>query len=148
MKVILMRDVRHTGHRGEVVDVKPGFARNFLFPKGAAMEATPGNVKFFEQQRKKIDAHHAKEHDEAARVAAELAAIRVKIAKRVGESETLYGSVTATEIADALAAKGAEVDRRRIDLEGGIKSLGEHPVRIHLHAEVVAEVIVEVVAEE
>ena len=113
MRVILMRDVRHTGHRGEVVDVKPGFARNFLFPNGAALEATPGNVKLFEQQRKKIDAHHAKERDEAARVAAELAAIRLKIAKRVGESETLYGSVTATEIADALAAKGAEVDRRR-----------------------------------
>ena len=148
MKVILMRDVRHTGSRGEVVEVKPGFARNFLFPKGAALEATPGNLKYFEQQRKKIDAHHAKERDEAAEVAAELAEYRVQIAKRVGESETLYGSVTATEIADALAAKGAEVDRRRIDLEGGIKSLGEHPVRIHLHPEVVAEVVVEVVAEE
>ena len=148
MKVILMRDLRHTGRRGEVVDVKPGFARNFLFPKGAALEATPGNLKLFEQQKKKIDAHHAKERDEAARVAGQLAEIRVKIAKRVGESETLYGSVTATEIADALAAKGAEVDRRRIDLEGGIKTLGEHPVRIHLHPEVLAEVVVEVVAEE
>ena len=148
MKVILMRDLRHTGRRGEVVDVKPGFARNFLFPRGAALEATPGNVKLFEQQRKKIDAHHAKERDEAGRVAAQMAEIRVKIAKRVGESETLYGSVTATEIADALAAKGADVDRRRIDLEGGIKTLGEHPVRVHLHPEVVAEVIVKVVAEE
>ena len=81
-------------------------------------------------------------------VAAQLAEIRIEIAKRVGESETLYGSVTATDIAEALAAKGAEVDRRRIDLEGGIKSLGEHPVRIHLHPEVVAEVIVNVIAEE
>jgi large subunit ribosomal protein L9 len=148
MKVILMRDLRHTGRRGEVVDVKPGFARNFLFPKGAALEATPGNVKFFAQQRKKIDVHHAKERDEAARIAAQLAEIRIEIAKRVGESETLYGSVTATEIADGLAAKGAEVDRRRIDLEGGIKTLGEHPVRIHLHPEVVAEVVVKVIAEE
>ncbi len=148
MKVILMRDLRHTGRRGEVVDVKPGFARNYLFPKGAALEATPGNLKYFEQQRTKIDAHHAKERDESAGIAAQLAEIRVEIAKRVGESETLYGSVTATEIADALAAKGAEVDRRRIDLEGGIKTLGEHPVRIHLHPEVTAEVIVKVVAEE
>ena len=148
MNVILMRDLRHTGRRGEVVDVKPGFARNFLFPKGLALEATPGNMKIFEQQRRKIDAHHAKERDEAARVAGQLAEIRVEIAKRVGETETLYGSVTATEIADALAAKGAEVDRRRIDLEGGIKTLGEHPVRIHLHPEVVAEVVVSVVAEE
>jgi large subunit ribosomal protein L9 len=148
MNVILMRDLRHTGRRGEVVDVKPGFARNYLFPKGLALEATPGNVKFFGQQRKKIDAHHAKEQDAAAQIAAKLAEIRIDIAKRVGESETLYGSVTATEIADALAAKGAEVDRRRIDLEGGIKTLGEHPVRIHLHPEVVAEVIVKVIAEE
>ena len=148
MKVILMRDLRHTGGRGEVVDVKPGFARNFLIPKGHALEATAGNLKLFEQQRKKIDAHHAEERDEAALVAAQLAEIRIEIAKRVGESETLYGSVTATDIADGLAAKGAEVDRRRIDLEGGIKTLGEHPVRIHLHPEVVAEVIVKVVAEE
>ncbi|MFQ5351400.1 MAG: 50S ribosomal protein L9 [Thermoanaerobaculia bacterium] len=143
-----MRDLRHTGRRGEVVDVKAGFARNYLLPKGLALEATPGNLKLFEQQRRKIDAHHAKERDEAARVGADLAEVRIEIAKRVGESETLYGSVTATEIADALAAKGAEVDRRRIDLEGGIKTLGEHPVRIHLHPEVVAEVIVKVVAEE
>ena len=148
MKVILMRDLRHTGRRGEVVDVKPGFARNFLFPKGAALEATPGNLKYFEQQKRKIDAHHAKERDEAGRIAGQLAEIRVEIAKRVGEHETLYGSVTATEIADALAAQGTEVDRRRIDLEGGIKTLGEHPVRVHLHADVVAEVIVKVVAEE
>ena len=148
MNVILMRDLRHTGRRGEVVDVKPGFARNHLFPKGLALEATPGNVKLFEQQRNKIDAHHTKERDEAALVAAKLSAIQIVIAKRVGESETLYGSVTATEIADGLAAKGAEVDRRRIDLEGGIKTLGEHPVRIHLHPEVVAEVVVKVVAEE
>ncbi len=148
MNVILMRDLRHTGRRGEVVEVKPGFARNFLFPKGLALEATPGNVKFFEQQRKKIDTHHAKEVEEAAQVAAQLGEIQIEIAKRVGESETLYGSVTATEIAEGLAAKGAEVDRRRIDLEGGIKTLGEHPVRIHLHPEVVAEVIVKVIAEE
>jgi large subunit ribosomal protein L9 len=148
MRVILMRDVLHTGHRGEVVKVKPGFARNYLLPRGLALEATPGNLKFFGQQRKKIDAHHAKEREAAAQVAAELAELKIEIAKRVGESETLYGSVTATEIAEALAAKGAEVDRRRIDLEGGIKTLGEHPVRIHLHPEVVAEVVVKVVAEE
>ena len=148
MKMILMRDLRHTGQRGEVVDVKPGFARNYLLPRGLALEATPGNLKYFQQQRKKIDARHDKERDEAAQIAAQLAELRVEIAKRVGETETLYGSVTATEIAEALARKGAEVDRRRIDLEGGIKTLGEHPVRIHLHPEVVAEVIVRVVAEE
>jgi large subunit ribosomal protein L9 len=148
MKVILMRDLVHTGRRGEVVDVKPGFARNFLLPNGAALEATPGNIKFFAQQRKKIDAHHDNEREQAAQVAGRLAKVRIEIAKRVGESETLYGSVTATEIAEAVAAKGVEVDRRRIDLEGGIKSLGEHPVRINLHPEVIAEIVVNVVAEE
>ncbi len=148
MKVILMRDLVHTGTRGEVVDVKPGFARNFLLPNGSALEATPGNMKFFNQQRKKIDAHHDSLREQATHLAAQLAELRIEIAKRVAESESLYGSVTATEIAEAVAAKGIEVDRRRIDLEGGIKSLGEHPVRINLHPEVIAELIVNVVAEE
>lgn len=148
MRVILMRDVLHTGKRGEVLDVKPGFARNFLFPQGAALEATPGNMRLFEQQREKIEARHTAERDEAAEVAAKIAGTRLEIAKRVGDSETLYGSVTATEIAEALEEKGISVDRRRIDLEGGIKTLGEHPVRIDLHPEVVAEVTLVVVAEE
>jgi large subunit ribosomal protein L9 len=123
MRVILMQDVLHTGQRGDVVDVKPGLARNYLIPQGLALEATPGNQKYFE-------------------------GVNLKIAKRVGESETLYGSVTATEVAHLLEAKGITVDRRRIDLEGGIKSLGEHQVRIELHPEVVAEVTVTVVPEE
>ncbi len=148
MRVILMQDVLHTGRRGEVIDVKAGYARNYLIPQGYALQATPGNLKYFEQQKTKIDARHAKEREAAAAVAAELAGLRVSIAKRVGESETLYGSVTATEVADLLAAKGVEVDRRRIDLEGGIKTLGDHAVRIELHPEVVAEVMVTVVAEE
>ena len=148
MRVIMMRDVLHTGKRGEVIDVKPGHARNYLIPQGLALPATPGNLQYFEQQRSKIDARHAKEREAAAAVAAELAGIRVTIAKRVGETETLYGSVTATEVAELLEAKGIEIDRRRIDLEGGIKTLGDHPVRIELHPEVVAEVTVTVVAEE
>ncbi len=148
MKVILMSDVRHRGKRGEVVEVKAGFARNYLLPQGLALAATPGNIKYFEQQRKKIDARHASEHDAAAKVAGELAGARVTIRKRVGETETLYGSVTAGEIAQALAAQGFEVDRRRIDLEGGIKTLGDHPVRIELHPEIVAEVTVTVEPEE
>jgi large subunit ribosomal protein L9 len=148
MKVILMSDVRHRGKRGEVVEVKEGFARNFLLPQGLALAATPGNIKYFEQQRKKIDARHDSERDAAAKVAGDLAGARVTIRKRVGETQTLYGSVTAGEIAQALTAQGFEVDRRRIDLEGGIKALGEHPVRIELHPEVIAEVVVTVEPEE
>ena len=148
MRVILMQDVLHTGKRGEVIDVKPGYARNFLIPQGLALQASPGNLSFFEQQRGKIDARHAKEREAAGHVAAEMAGIRLSIAKRVGESETLYGSVTATEVAEMLERKGVTVDRRRIDLEGGIKTLGDHQVRIELHPEVVAEVTVTVTAEE
>lgn len=148
MEVILMQDVLHTGKRGDVVRVKPGFARNYLLPQGLALEATPGNRKFFEQQRHKIDARHAREREDATAVAAEMSGIELSIAKRVGESEVLYGSVTASEIAEALAAKGVTVDRRKIDLEGGIKTLGAHSVRIDLHPEVTAELTVNVVAEE
>lgn len=148
MRVIMMQDVLHTGKRGEVIDVKPGHARNYLIPQGLALQATPGNLKYFEQQRGKIDARHAKEREAAGQIAAEMAGIRLTIAKRVGESETLYGSVTATEVAEGLQNKGVTVDRRRIDLEGGIKTVGDHQVRIELHPEVVAEVTVTVVAEE
>lgn len=148
MKVILMSDVRHTGRRGEVVEVKRGYARNYLVPQGRALEATPGNLKYFEQQKQKIEIKHEKERDTAAARAAEISAVGIEIPKRVGESGTLYGSVTAGEIAEALEAKGITVDKRRIDLGGGIKSVGEHLVRIELHTEVAAEIKVEVVSEQ
>lgn len=148
MRVILLSDQRHLGRRGEVVEVKPGYGRNFLLPQGFALEATPGNIKYFEQQRSKIDARHAKERDAAAEIAAKLAGLRLEIPKRVGETNTLYGSVTAGDVAELLESKGFTVDRRRIDLEGGIKTLGDHPVRVELHPEVVAEVTVSVVAEQ
>jgi len=147
MKVILLSDLFHGGKRGQVIKVKPGYARNYLLPQGLAAEATPGNLKWFEQQRKKIDAQHAKEREAAAEIAALIMGTKLHIAKRAGESETLYGSVTAAEVVEALAAKGIDVDRRRIDLGGGIKTLGDHVVRIDLHPEVVAEVTVNVVAE-
>ena len=148
MKVILLGDQRHLGKRGEVVEVKPGYGRNYLLPQGLALEATHANVVYFEQQRGKIDAQHAQERAAAQSVASRLGDVRLEVPKRVGETETLYGSVTASDVAELLAAKGFTVDRRRIDLEGGIKTLGEHQVRIELHPEVVAEVTVNVVKEE
>ena len=148
MRVILLSDQRHLGKRGEVLDVKPGFGRNYLVPQGMALEASHANIKYFEQQRTKIDAQHAKERDAAAEIAAKLSGLRLEVPKRVGDTGTLYGSVTAGDVADLLEKKGFTVDRRRIDLEGGIKSLGDHPVRIELHPEVVAEVTVAVVAAE
>ena len=148
MRVILLSDQRHLGKRGEVVDVKPGFGRNYLVPQVIALEASHANIKYFEQQRSKIDAQHAKERDAAAEIAAKLSGLRLEVPKRVGDTGTLYGSVTAGDVAELLEKKGFTVDRRRIDLEGGIKSLGDHPVRVELHPEVVAEVTVSVVAAE
>jgi large subunit ribosomal protein L9 len=148
VKVILLSDQRNLGKRGEVVDVKPGYGRNFLLPQGIALEATDANIKYFEHQRAKIDARHAKERETAQDIANRMASLRLEIAKRVGETDTLYGSVTAGDVAELLEAKGFTVDRRRIDLEGGIKTLGDHPVRVELHPEVVAEVTVTVVREE
>jgi large subunit ribosomal protein L9 len=148
VRVILLSDQRHLGRRGEVVDVKPGHGRNFLLPQGLALEATDANIKYFEHQRSKIDARHAKEREGAQEIANRMAGLRIEIPKRVGETDTLYGSVTAGDIADILEKRGFTVDRRRIDLEGGIKALGDHPVRVELHPEVVAELTVSVVREE
>jgi large subunit ribosomal protein L9 len=148
VKVILLSDQRHLGRRGEIVEVKPGHGRNFLLPQGLALEASPSNLKYFDQQRTKIDAAHAKERDKASTLAAGLGAVTLTIPKRVGDTGTLYGSVTAGDIAEELAKKGFNIDRRRIDLEGGIKTLGDHPVRVELHSEVVAQINVSVVAAE
>jgi large subunit ribosomal protein L9 len=147
MRVILLNDLRHKGKRGQEVEVKPGFARNFLLPQGLALESTDANRKWFESQRKKIDARVAEEREEAARVAAAISGTRVEITKRVGETGTLYGSVTASEIAEALAAKGIEVDRRKFDMGAGIKSIGDHRVNLFLHPDVTAELLVTVLPE-
>ena len=148
MKVILLSDQRHLGKRGETVEVKPGFGRNYLLPQGLALEATPGNQKLFEQRRVKIEAAHAKERGAAEEIKARLEGLRIEIPKRVGEKDTLYGSVTAGDVAEALEKKGFVIDRRRLDLEGGIKTLGDHAVRVDLHPEVLAEVTVVVTRDE
>ena len=150
MDVILLRDIRQLGERGQVVRVKPGYARNYLLPKGYGLEATVGNRAYFEQQKKKIDARHASDRSDAMAIAGEIGEIRISIAKRVGERDTLYGSVTSAEIAEELRRKGVTVDKRRIDLGGipGLKTLGEHTIKVDLHPEVIAELNVTVVAQE
>jgi large subunit ribosomal protein L9 len=148
LKVILLSDQRNLGKRGEVVEVKPGYGRNYLVPHGLALEATHSNIQFFEQQRAKIDARHDKAVEEAREIASKMGGLQLVVPKRVGETDTLYGSVTAGDIAELLDGKGFVVDRRRIDLEGGIKTLGDHAVRIELHPDVIAEVTVSVVRAE
>lgn len=144
MQVILLQDVIHQGKRGEVIDVKPGFARNYLLPQGMALPATKANMRQVEQLRDKIERQHENRVARAEATASQLEGVRVIILKRVDENDNLYGSVTATEIAEALDKQGIEIDRRRIDLEGGIKSMGDHEVRIELHAEVTAPILVTV----
>jgi large subunit ribosomal protein L9 len=147
VRVVLRQDVDHVGERGQIVNVSPGFARNFLVPKGLALEATPGNLRTIELQKKVWGAREAKEAVVARDIAARLAAVEITITKKAGESETLYGSVTNAEIAELLAAKGFEIDRRKILLPEPIKTLGEHKVAVRIHRQVTAEIPVKVVAE-
>lgn len=147
MKVILRQDVENLGDRGQIVNVARGYARNFLMPKGLAWEATPGNMRTLELQKKVWDAREVKVVEEARALAARLAEVRLNIAKKAGETETLYGSVTSSEIAELLAARGYELDRRKIHLEEPIKALGEFKIPVKLHAKVTAEIHVTVVAE-
>jgi large subunit ribosomal protein L9 len=148
MRVILLSDVKHWGRRGEEVEVRQGFARNYLIPQGMALEANDPNRSFFEQQRKKIELKAQHEREAATAIAEEIAGVKIAIGKRAGATETLYGSVTSSEVAEALEAKGFIIDRRRIDLGGGIKTLGEHKITISLHTDVEVELDLTVTAEE
>ncbi|HEY0159933.1 MAG TPA: 50S ribosomal protein L9 [Thermoanaerobaculia bacterium] len=147
MKVILTEEIRGLGTRGDVVTVKDGYARNFLLPKNLAREATTGNLKQIEHERRKWSLLAQQEKDEAQKAADKVKGVKVRIEKRVGEHGQLFGSVTANEIADALAEKGVEVDKRRIELEQPIKTVGLHDVEVRLHRDVTARIQVEVAAQ-
>ena len=147
MEVILREDVKSLGKAGEMVRVKPGYARNFLLPQGLAFEATEGNKKRIAAEARARDTRLAAEKGDAVGLGERLGAVQLTLTGKAGEEGKLFGSVTASDIADALKAKGIEVDRRRIELEHPIKTLGFHSVTVRLHPEVHAEVKVNVVAE-
>ena len=147
MKIVLREDVDKLGERGQVVNVAPGYARNFLFPKALALEATPGNMRQIELRKKVWVVREAREAEDANKVAARIGELKLVIAKKVGEHDALYGSVTSQEIADLLKAKGVEVDRRKIQLQEPIRSVGTFEVTIKIHRQVGAKVSVEVVPE-
>jgi large subunit ribosomal protein L9 len=128
MEVILRDHVENVGRRGEVVKVADGYARNYLLPRKLALPVTPGNLKQVERERVKLDASEAEEKAAAQAVAARLVSLDVTISRRVGETEALYGSVTSADIAEALAAGGFEVDKRKIGLREPIKRIGEYTV--------------------
>ena len=147
MKIILRADVENLGNLGDVVNVKPGYGRNYLLPQGLAMVASPGNLKAFELERKKLQARMDALRADAHSMQERLEALEVVIPMHVGENDKLYGSVTSTIIGDALTNLGVDVDRRRILMDAPIRSLGEHPVRIRLHASVIAVVTVKVISD-
>jgi large subunit ribosomal protein L9 len=147
MEVILRDHVDNLGRRGEIVKVADGYARNYLLPRKLALPATAGNKKQVERERAKFDAKEAEERKVVDAVAARLTNVELVIARRVGETEALYGSVTTADIAEGLAAKGFDVDRRKLQLAEPIKKLGEFDVPIKLHRDVTATIKVKVVRE-
>jgi len=147
MDVILREDVEKLGRSGEVVTVKDGYARNFLLPRGLAYLATDGNRRRLEAEHKQRDRRVAAEAGAARDVAAKLQAVSLSFAMKAGEGDKLFGSVTAGDIADRLAAEGLSVDRKAVELDEPIKALGVYKVPIRLHADVKPEVRVWVVKE-
>jgi len=147
MEVILRQHVDHLGRRGEIVKVAAGYARNYLLPRKLALVVTDGNRNQIERERAKFDASEAEERKVAESEAARMANVDISIARKVGETEALYGSVTSADITEALGAKGFEIDRRTLQLAEPIKRLGEYDVPARLHRDVTATIKVKVVAE-
>jgi large subunit ribosomal protein L9 len=147
MEVILKEDVEKLGHRGDIVKVAEGYGRNFLLPRKLAIQANQGNKAVIEQMKAAAVRKSAKEKTGAEALAQQLNEVQLSFARKVGEKDHLFGSVTSSDIATALEGKGFNVDRRKIHLDDPLKSLGEFHVPIKLHREVTAHVKVTVAAE-
>ena len=148
MEVILREHVENVGRSGELVKVADGYARNYLLPRNLALLPTEGNKKQIERERAKFEAKEAEEKKGAEAIAARLADVEISISRKVGETEALYGSVTTGDIAQALAEKGFEIDRRKLQLAEAIKKIGDYKVPVKLHREVTVPITVKVVAEQ
>ena len=146
IEVILREHVEHLGDRGEIVKVASGYARNFLLPRKLALVVTAENKKQIERERVVAEAREANERQEAQALAQKLTGVEIAIARRVGENQVLFGSVTASDIAEALAALQFTVDRRKIQLPEPLKTLGEHTVPVKLFRDVIGQLTVKVVA--
>jgi large subunit ribosomal protein L9 len=138
MEVILRADIDKLGRQGDVVKVAVGYGRNYLVPKGLAMAVTPENKALIARERKALESRLLKEKAELQVVADKIDGIRMVAPRKVGENDVLYGSVTSSDIAEWLAGKGVEIDKRKVQLEEPIKKLGDHEVKIRLHAEIEA----------
>ncbi len=148
MEVILREHVDNLGKRGEVVKVAAGYARNYLLPRKLALAVTEVNKRQIERERSAAEARDVEEKAQADALGQRVSQAEIEIARRVGENNTLYGSVTASDIAEALTAKGFDVEKRKIQLHEPLKALGEFTVPVKIHREVVAQVKVKVVPEQ
>ena len=148
MEIVLRESIDRLGSAGDVVQVKPGYARNYLLPKKLAYVATPGNLKIIEQECNSLIRRETQQKGEAEKLREMMAGVEIVMSRRVGEQEALYGSVTTSDIAEELEKKGFAVDRRKIGLDGPIKTLGEFDVPVRLFRDVIAEVKLRVEAEE
>ena len=147
VQIILMQDVDNLGETGDLVDVKPGFARNFLLPQGMALEATPANLRRFEEERDHLVDRSSRELEKASALAAQIEAQSLNFPVKAGEDGRLFGSVTSADIAGRLADQGVQVDRHLIQLDESIKQLGTYKVTVRLSSNIRPEVTVSVVAE-
>jgi large subunit ribosomal protein L9 len=147
VKLILKEDIAGLGHAGDVVSVKPGFAKNFLVPQGKATQASEGKIREIDHLKKQIADKVAKELADLKKTQRAIEGLSLEIKAKAGEEGKLFGSVTAAQIAELLQARGYAIDRRKIDLDA-IKELGEHAVKVKLHRDVTATVKVQVSAEE
>ncbi|CAA7612695.1 50S ribosomal protein L9 [Magnetospirillum sp. LM-5] len=144
MEVILLERIEKLGQMGDVVKVKPGFARNFLLPQKKALRANKGNLEFFNKQRAQLEAINLKRREEASAVAVKMDGLKVLMVRQAGEGGQLYGSVSGRDLADAVKAAGYTVERSQVALDQPIKTLGSYPIRIALHPEVSVTVTVTV----
>ena len=147
MEVILREHIDNFGRRGDVVKVAEGYARNYLLPRKLALAVTDNNKRQIDREKKIAETREAEERSQAEAIAERIAQLEIEIARRVGENDTLYGSVTSADIAHALQAKGFEVDKRKIQLSDPLKALGESTVPIKIHRDVTAQLRVKVVPE-
>ncbi len=148
MQVILQETIEKLGAAGQIVDVAKGYARNYLLPRKLAIEATPANLKRLEKIREQLAKKAAVEKDVAQKLAEMLAGITLTIVRKAGENDQLFGSVTAADVAEALEARGYQVEKRKVQLEQPIKLIGEYEVPLRLHPEITASVKVHVTREE
>lgn len=144
IELILMQRVEKLGQMGELVKVRPGYARNYLLPQGKAIRATKANLERFQQQRAQLEAQNLKRREEAERIAERVSGLSVVLIRQAGESGSLYGSVSARDIADACKGSGLTLERSQVLLEQPIKTLGLTNVRVELHPEVHINVVVNV----